>query len=168
MSEETTDNKYPRFFQSGPIGKVLILATVITTVASAVGGIEYLGETWQRYFGSDSFYHQSLENQAIILKQDLLTFLKKRKDTEPKFIPARTETHEDVVSHMKETMAIYVEDFRPKVIYVRNRFLERGLANTRLDLQYEHPVNPLGIEEIAAALDDLVVRMRKQNHGDNL
>jgi hypothetical protein len=163
MLEETPDKNLPRFFQR-PTTVVKVITYLIIGAATVVSSLDYLGGTWNRYFGSDSFYDLPLESQALDLKQDLLTFLKNRKDTEPNFIAARSETPEHLVAHTKETMAIYVEDFRPKVIYVRHRFLERGLANTRLDLHYEHPVNPFGIEEIAAALDDLVVRVRKQNH----
>jgi hypothetical protein len=71
-------------------------------------------------------------------------------------------------AYREETVAIYVEDFRPKVIYVRNRFSERELVNPDLDRYYEHPINPLGIEALATALDELAARARKQNHDNDI
>jgi hypothetical protein len=106
----------------------------------------------------------SLKKRASQLSADIFSFLTERQSGEPKLpVPATREALEkhfaDLTSRMNETMALYAQKFTQRVLAIRDDFARQGVRDAELDDWSENPVNPHGLEILAARIGILAERL---------
>ncbi len=154
MKEKTETPKWhrsPEFYRGVAVTVLLFLLMTVGTDFYV-----YTRDYTVSKFGESKLTDSKLKEETIILYTDIMQFLKERSINGPSIdFNNWDESTNNMMKYSTETKGLYQEKFGARVVMIREEYLKRGIKSERLNAYYEHPVNPLVIEEIAYGLAEL-------------
>ena len=111
-------------------------------------------------YGKARLTDTDLKKETLTLYMHIMIFLRERAKNDPEIdFDNWKESTNNLIQYSRETMNLYDEEFGPRIVFIRQEYLKRGIKSDRLDRFHEHPTNPLGIREIAYGLAELAGKL---------
>lgn len=123
-------------------------------------GINYLIDQSIAAFKPENLSDTELKKATEEVYQDIMSFCRERKTTEPDipfhysddnedFGKNRDEWLRETTRHSRTTTGLYQEKFGPRVQDLINEYRKRGIDVDSVTSYHQHPTNPLGVEAVA-------------------
>lgn len=133
------------------------LGNFLDGLGKVINGIQI---TYAYIFEEKQMTDEALVWESRNLSKEIITYLLERRQGEPVFsFDNFEESTQSTISYSQQTVGYYSSEFQPKVAKYREEFLKRGLINNELDSFYKNATNPIGVESVAFALNDLAASL---------
>ena len=105
----------------------------------------------------------NLKGRAMLLSQDILTFLTDRQSNAPPLPRGETwkQDTDAEVRYIEETKVLFSQRFGPRVIAVRAELAEKGFRDSELDTYYEDPTTTRDFRIIGERIGALAQQIRQ-------